>query len=152
MLFRNALNMLIMVFIVLPVFPGKVFSEETKNYDKRDPIIVEYRDRINISPNLKQAYYLRASEEADNVDYERAIYDYSRALEIDPNEAEIYNNRGIAYFEKTQYNEAIADFTKALAINPNLAQSYYNRGLVYSKKGQYSKAVSDYKSHKAYAG
>ena len=131
---------LILFFIGLAVFPCGVFSETAQNYDKRDPVIVEYSDRIKISPNLEQAYY--QTEEADKKEYEMAIYDYTKALEINPNEAEIYNNRGVAYSKLTKYDEAIADYTKALEINPELAQCYYNRGIAYSKKSDYSKAVS----------
>src|SRR5580692_7642391 len=71
----------------------------------------------------------KASEKANNKDYEGAIADYDKAIQIDSKNQFSYGNRGEAKNEIGRYADAMNDLDQAILLNPNDTYAYVNRGI-----------------------
>jgi tetratricopeptide (TPR) repeat protein len=78
---------------------------------------------IDVSPDVVEAYYMRARMKFEHRNWAGAIPDLKQAVERDPKHYKALNDLGIAQFELGQKKEALDSFRKAVAVNPFLDQA-----------------------------
>lgn len=108
-----------------------------------DRALTEVNRAIEISPNLAQAYVLRAGIYHFKNMHDKVIADCGKAIELDLNHEGPYVVRGSTYNVTGKYDLALADFNKALQINPQSGLAYAGRGVSYANKKIYEKALTD---------
>jgi len=106
-----------------------------------------------------EAWFIRASYEAQRGHYEQATRFYQNALGQNPQSPLILNNLGNLAFYKRDYPEAIRYYEESIKVSPATVSAYFNlsqtyREMLMFEKGErlFLKAVSiDEETAKAYA-
>jgi tetratricopeptide (TPR) repeat protein len=99
---------------------------------------------LEIFPNQKLFYKLRAYDYYRLNQYQLAIADCDKVISLVPDYTEAYETRGNLYFKLGQYPKAIADYNVAIRTDPNLVGIYQRRGASFLALGDYELAVKDF--------
>ena len=105
--------------------------------------MLDFSKAIELSPDVSDTYFNRATSYCNLGDYECAILDLSKAIELSPDFINAYYNRGRVYYDMKCYDEAIKDFGKVLELDSEFERAYANRGRSFFAKGDYRRALED---------
>lgn len=121
-------------------FLGNLFNE----FGECDSAIEYYSKGINIYPENKTLYKLRADSRTSMDLGEEGLLDYQRAIEIDSNYTDCYISRA-SYYRNTpdMKTKAIEDYTRAIKLKPNYYYLYIERAAVYMEMKDTLNAVKD---------
>jgi tetratricopeptide (TPR) repeat protein len=104
-----------------------------KNYKEA---LIDIEMSINLDPNHRDSYILRAIAKNNLADTLGALNDYSKAIELSPiSSSAPYYDRGILKYYLKDFRGAIVDFSKNIEVNPEFNWAYLFRGLAKIKIG-----------------
>lgn len=126
--------------------------------------IAEYREAVQIEPNLANTHYElgRGLHVAGKLD--EAIEEYRKALNLEPYvdvqrvdffrhhfpltrfKARVHTALGNALGEQGDLEGAIAQYRQALVINPDYARAHYNLGSALEATGNSESAIPEYEA------
>lgn len=112
---------------------------------KLDEAIQQYREALNVNPNLGQAHCNLGLIFNQQHKFAEALAEFQKALAIDPKDAITYNGIGAALRAQKDLDGAIKNWQTAVTYNPHLATAHYNLGTAYELKKDYDKALDSYR-------
>lgn len=123
-------------------------GERSQSRGAYDKAIEAYTKAINLRPDYKNAYLVRARLYYITGRYDEAIADYGKLLTLNPGDQWMYIMRGAAHLKKGQLDLAIADASRAIAIKNNNSdysgEAYLVRGAAHFGRKEYSLALADW--------
>lgn len=93
---------------------------------------------------IKNAYFLKGLQLAQQEQYTEARNSFDRVLSIDPKHGEAYYNRGVTYSLETDYHHALEDFMRAESYGFLSESLLLHTAVAYEKTGSPDKAQQIY--------
>ncbi|NER78172.1 MAG: tetratricopeptide repeat protein [Leptolyngbya sp. SIO1D8] len=119
---------------------GNAFFFESRYDDAVD----SYDRAIQLSPELYEAWFTKASTLMLLQRYEEAAQAYQFATQLKPSSYEAWAGQGAALLKAQHYADAIAALNQAIACKPEDYLAFFNRGNAYSSLDQLDLALADY--------
>jgi tetratricopeptide (TPR) repeat protein/V8-like Glu-specific endopeptidase len=92
--------------------------------------VEQFSKAIDLNPNYKIAYFMRAYVRELLNESQDALADYNKAISLDPEYAAAYHNRGFLKYKKiNDFQGALADYNRSIALNPQ-PEGYFSRGFL----------------------
>ncbi|MGA1790159.1 MAG: tetratricopeptide repeat protein [bacterium] len=168
---RFTVRLLLSILLVAALF-SNVYAETAQEWIQRgygaslsgniEEAISCYTKALQIDPQNKYAYQIRAVTKMETGDLKGALSDYNKAIEISPNFTEAYIGRGRtkerlgdkkgakADFEKAEdlrkrgVDHALEDINKEIEADPKAAKKILDRGTYKLLERDYKGAVKDF--------
>lgn len=102
---------------------------------------------ITLSPNMTNAYHLRADAYRNLGRHQLAQADYTKTIRLAPKDPFRYYARALLYMDMGRYSAAEADLTQAIKLKPTYWNFYLARAQNAAKQAKYDGAVQDYKTY-----
>ena len=99
-----------------------------------DDALQDFREAIDLRPDLPDAYYSRGYTRLQNKQYEEAIEDFDKFIFQENKVADAYIGRGTAYLYLKDTVRALENFDQAIRTNRENPNGYYQRGTLLLQK------------------
>ncbi|MEL6380938.1 MAG: tetratricopeptide repeat protein [Cyanobacteria bacterium J06626_18] len=111
-----------------------------------DDAVESYDRAIQLSPELYEAWFTKASMLMLLQRYDEAASAYQFATQLKPDSYEAWAGQGTALTRAQQYEAAIASLNEAIALRPEDHLALFNRGNAQAGLGQWDTALADYET------
>ena len=119
----------------------RALSTRMGNYDDA---LQDFREAIDLRPDLPDAYYSRGYTRLQNKQYKEAIEDFDKFIFQENKVADAYIGRGAAYLYLKDTVRALENFDQAIRTNRENPNGYYQRGTLLLQKEEYARAEADF--------
>ena len=119
---------------------GNAFFFESRYDDAVD----SYDRAIQLSPDLYEAWFTKASTLMLLQRYDEAANAYQFATQLKPGSYEAWAGQGTAWLKAQQYPDAIAALNEAVARKAEDYLTLFNRGYAYAQLDRLEAALADY--------
>jgi len=99
---------------------------------------------LELDPNSRTAFALRARALLKARRYAEAVADYTEALRLSPSDWALALGRGQAHYELKQFEAAVADFSEVLRLCPGITSTLKERGDAFHELKRLDEALRDY--------
>ena len=106
--------------------------------------IMAYDNAIQLEPDNRLAYFLRADTKISLEQYDAAVDDVDKAIQLEPDHFAAYVLRAIIKTRLKQYDAAIAAYDNVIRLKPDFARAYSQRGLLKFLLNLTSRAQQDF--------
>lgn len=111
---------------------------------KSEQAVIEFRNALQLEPQLSDAYYYLSSIYFKQYKYKEAITECNNALQIKPDDVKSLIILGLAQQQLNLLESAIETFKKAANVNTQSAAAHSALGLAYCAQSNFEKAKEEY--------
>lgn len=94
--------------------------------------------------NRATTFYIEATEQYEQKNYQLAVENFTRAIETNPNNSDYFFGRATSYYELKKYTEALSDINTAMNLEQNQPDYHYYAGNIHFKLKNFAEAASNY--------
>ncbi|NEP82035.1 MAG: tetratricopeptide repeat protein [Okeania sp. SIO3B3] len=111
---------------------------------KKEEAIIDYREAIELNPNLSEAYSKLGEVLVERGELDGAINCYQSLIELLPKNWVLFHKLGKLFQEKGKLNDAVEAFQKATELNPNFPWSRKHLADILYEQGKLNQALTFY--------